>query len=266
MQLPLLVFTDLDGTLLDHHSYSHAPARPALDRLAQIGAGVVLASSKTAAEIAPLRAALGLADWPAIAENGAGLVAPGQSGEGDDSAYRAIRAALASLPDGLRLPFRGFGDMDDAGVAEVTGLPVAQARLARQRLASEPGIWSGSDDRLADFLDALQNKGIAARRGGRFLTLSHGSSKSDRMAEIVTDLRPGVTIALGDAPNDIEMLEAADHGVIVGNPDAPPLPPLQGEETGRIRRTRESGPAGWNRAILDLLSELSLSQEPAADG
>ena len=55
---------DLDGTLLDHESYSFAPARPALAALAEIGAGVVLATSKTAAEVAPLRAALGLAGWP----------------------------------------------------------------------------------------------------------------------------------------------------------------------------------------------------------
>ncbi|TKB45800.1 mannosyl-3-phosphoglycerate phosphatase, partial [Ferrimonas sediminicola] len=29
----LLVVTDLDGTLLDHHSYSFQPAEPALARL-----------------------------------------------------------------------------------------------------------------------------------------------------------------------------------------------------------------------------------------
>ena len=78
--LPLLVFSDLDGTLLDHESYSFAPARAALAALAEIGAGVVLATSKTAAEVAPLRAALGLAGWPAIVENGAGLLAGGCRG------------------------------------------------------------------------------------------------------------------------------------------------------------------------------------------
>ena len=32
--LPLLVFTDLDGTLLDHDDYGFEPALPALHRLA----------------------------------------------------------------------------------------------------------------------------------------------------------------------------------------------------------------------------------------
>ena len=52
--MPLLLFSDLDGTLLDHDSYDFAPARPALDALKGIGAGVVLATSKTAAEVTPV--------------------------------------------------------------------------------------------------------------------------------------------------------------------------------------------------------------------
>ena len=75
-QLPLLVFSDLDGTLIDHHSYDWSPAMPALAALGSIGAGVVLASSKTAAEIDLLRRDMGLEDWPAIVENGPGCCQP----------------------------------------------------------------------------------------------------------------------------------------------------------------------------------------------
>ncbi len=252
--IPLLVFTDLDGTLLDHHSYGYAPAQPALDALAQMGAGVVLASSKTAAEIAPLRDRLGLIRWPAIVENGAGLLEPGAKESGGDEAWQAIRAALDALPDTLRAPFTGFGDMDDAGVAQATGLPLPDAALARKRQFSEPGTWSG-DDALRDrFLVALAGEEISARMGGRFLTLSYGATKADRMAEIIDTLQPARTVALGDAPNDVEMLQAADIGVIVANPEATPLPQLPNEEAGRIIRTQLPGPEGWNRAMLDLLS------------
>ena len=31
---PLIIFTDLDGSLLDHHDYSWKPAQPWLDKLA----------------------------------------------------------------------------------------------------------------------------------------------------------------------------------------------------------------------------------------
>ena len=68
------------------------------------------------------------------------------------------------------------------------------------------------------------------------------------------------TLALGDAPNDIEMLQAADFGVIIANPHRNPLPPMPGEGTGRITRTTLAGPAGWNTAVLDLIARLNLNK------
>lgn len=254
--LPLLVFTDLDGTLLDHASYDWSPACPALTALRAFGAGLVLASSKTAAEIAPLREAVGFADWPAIVENGAGTLPPGVQGSAGDSAHRTVLAALAALPADLRDGFRGFSDMTVDEVAERTGLPAPDAAAAKARQHSEPGLWSGEEAGCAAFVAALQKHGVSARRGGRFLTLSLGQTKADRMREIAAAARPLHTVALGDAPNDTEMLAAADLGIIVANPAATPLPEQPGEAAGHIRRTILPGPAGWNRAILDLLSDL----------
>lgn len=73
-----LVFTDLDGTLLDHETYSFAPAAEALAALKARGVPLVLASSKTAAEIAELHRALGLGDTPAIVEKRRGALAAGR--------------------------------------------------------------------------------------------------------------------------------------------------------------------------------------------
>ncbi|MEQ8899428.1 MAG: HAD hydrolase family protein [Roseovarius sp.] len=250
----ILIFSDLDGTLLGHDDYSWAPAKPALDALKARGCGVVLASSKTAAEIAPLRAEMGLGDWPAIVENGSGLLKPGDAtgSDTDETPYRDLRARLATLPPG----FRGFGDMGEAEVAEITGLPAPAAALARERRFSEPGLWTGTDAGLERFLQAAAAAGLSARRGGRFLTLSFGGTKAGRMDEIIDTYRPRHTVALGDAPNDTEMLQRADRGVIIRNDAAPPLPPLAGEADGRISRTTEQGPAGWCHAVLALVQEL----------
>lgn len=257
MPLPLLVFTDLDGTLLDHHSYDFSPALPAISALKQMGAGVVLASSKTAAEIAPLRRRLELDAWPAIVENGAGILEPGtdaDAGDGDGD-YRRLRDALAVLPDEVAGHFRGFGDMSAAEIAATTGLSEPEAARAAARQFSEPGLWHGSDEARDAFLLALQRLGISARSGGRFLTLSYGATKADRMRDLIRRLRPRQTLALGDAPNDVEMLETADRAFIVANPLAPPLPALPGESAGRILRTRLAGPDGWNAAVLGVLSK-----------
>lgn len=262
--VPLCVFSDLDGTLLDHETYEWQLAAPALACLAQIGAPVVLASSKTAAEILPLQEQMGLSAHPAIVENGAGVIglhpSAGQTGE----AYRRLRETLAQLP--LSRHFHGFADMSSDEVAQATGLGAKDAILAKTRHFSEPGLWRGDDRDLELFLVQLQDVGISARQGGRFLTLSFGATKAGRMNDITAQYRPLLTVALGDAPNDIEMLESAEIGIIIPNPHGPTLPRLKGEDTGRIRRAAQPGPAGWNAAILSLLTSLDLMTESPAHG
>lgn len=250
----LIVFSDLDGTLLDHGTYSYAPARPALAALAARGVPLVLASSKTAAEIAPLHRALDLGETPAIVENGAAIFEPGETGRAEREGYARLRAALASVPETLRRDFTGFGDMSEDEAARATGLDPEAAALAKRRAHSEPGLWSGDAQARAAFIAALAERGIAAREGGRFLTLSFGGTKADRMAEIAERLGAETSLALGDAPNDIDMLEAADLGVVIRNDHAPPLPALKGEADGRIIRSERPGPEGWNAAVLDFLA------------
>lgn len=255
----LIVFTDLDGTLLDHSDYSHEAAMPALMALKTQNIPLILASSKTAAEIMPLHAELGLGDWPVIVENGAQSVRPG-AGSTDRSEYDRLRAILAGLPPDLAGPYRGFGDMTDAEVAQITGLSSEAAALARQRNFTEPGLWQGTDEGLTAFLDALSENGVTARRGGRFLTLSFGGTKAGQMAAIMHDLDRDTAIALGDAPNDIEMIETADHGVIIRNDHGKDIPPLPGEAEGRITRSTLPGPQGWSAEVLRLLDTLGIDR------
>ena len=257
-EIPILVFTDLDGTLMDHATYSWEAAKPALDALRACGGGLILASSKTGPEIEHIRAALGWSHWPAIVENGAGLLPANGSGATDRTQYSKLRAILDDTPPALRQHFRGFGDMTAAQVSAATGLDAAQASLAKARAFSEPGLWDGTANQLDLFLSHLSKHGVTAREGGRFLTLSFGQTKADRMAGLIAEYKPSHTVALGDAPNDIEMLQTAGTGVIVSNPHGKALPALKGEPTGTMMRTILPGPQGWNAAILGLLFDLKL--------
>lgn len=256
--LPLMVFSDLDGTLIDHHSYDWTPARPALQALNRVGAGVVLASSKTAPEIDVLRREMALTDWPAIVENGAGVLRAGARPEPDAETYRAVRRALEKVPGTLRRQFVGFGDMRAQDVSAATGLSRDRAVMAQARAFSEPGVWQGSDAHKADFLAHLEDAGLHAQQGGRFLTLSFGATKADQVRALTQEYGPARTMALGDAPNDIKMLEACDVGVIIANPSRAPLPVLAGEAEGRILRMPDAGPAAWNRAVLKMLAQFNL--------
>ncbi len=266
----IAIFTDLDGSLLDHDTYDFKPAVPAITKIKRNHIPLILASSKTGPELSRWRERLQLDRWPAIVENGGGVL-PGcvlSDGEIPDGrelqgsellngemhsdvplAYAALRKAIESIELGQY--FRGFGDMSAAEVAKVTGLDLDNATLAKQRAFTEPGVFDGTDDQKCTFLKELCTYGIAAHDGGRFLTLSFGLTKADRLKEIAKTMRATVTIALGDAPNDREMLLAADYPVIVRNDHAPTIGDIPGAYV-----TEQTGPAGWNCAVLTLLEQL----------
>ncbi|MCO6381142.1 mannosyl-3-phosphoglycerate phosphatase [Oceanicola sp. 502str15] len=249
----LIVFTDLDGTLLDHRDYSFAAAQSALECMAKKNLPLVLASSKTSSEMKELAQNLPCEPAALIVENGAGVVWPGEEGIAAPR-HTEILAALAGLPAALRSGFEGFSDWGTEGIAHQTGLALREAELAARREFSEPGLWRGSDGQRDEFLAALEEAGITARQGGRYLTLSFGADKADRLREVASRLAPTAhVLALGDAPNDIGMLEAADTGVIVANPHGAGIATLPGESTGKIRRTTLPGPEGWNAAVLETI-------------
>ena len=263
-QKPLAIFSDLDGTLLDHRSYSFAPAQDALAEAARGHVPVILASSKTAAEIAPLRSDLGLEGWPAIVENGAGLLPAGASDACDGrqaenvGGRQDVLRRLESLPIALRKRFAGFTEWGTAEIARRTGLSMAEAERANTRAFSEPGEFTGDSTDFAHFVAALAERGVQAQRGGRFVALSLGADKAQRMREVLALLgfasrAETYVLALGDGENDIAMLEFADLGVVIANPAHAPLPRLASEQAGRILRTRSVGPAGWNACVLAVL-------------
>ncbi len=253
----MVVFSDLDGTLLDHESYDWEPARPALIRLREAGIPLILASSKTAAEMLPIRDAIGFSHCEIIVENGAGVLGPNSGPGSENDEHARILKALSALPGELACQFTGFSDWSAEQIAEKTGLSHEQALLARERAFSEPGLWSGTQADFARFSEKLQAMGVQMQRGGRFISLSLGGTKAVRMAEIASRYKlqnsSCLSVALGDAMNDIGMIEQADFGIIVANPAHAGIPHLAGEKTGTILRSVESGPSGWNEMMMKLL-------------
>jgi mannosyl-3-phosphoglycerate phosphatase len=244
-------FTDLDGTLLDHETYSFDAAKPALSALSARNIPLVLASSKTGPELLALRSRLGLDHWPAIIENGAGELPSGAAPSIDQRDYQRLRQILSTLPNAVRRRYKGFGDMTLSDVVALTGLSPQSAQWAQQRAFTEPGVFDGSADDKARFVETLTTHGVHARDGGRFLTLSFGRTKADGLRSMAQRLNATRTIALGDAPNDLEMLLAADIAVVVRNDHSPRM-----EKIPDAIYTEQPGPAGWNEAVLELLKTL----------
>src|SRR5438105_1123222 len=71
----LVIFSDLDGTFLDHNTYTPGEALPTFQDCLSAGIPVVFCSSKTRAEMEPLLRELGARD-PFIPENGGAIFMP----------------------------------------------------------------------------------------------------------------------------------------------------------------------------------------------
>lgn len=271
--MKLLVFSDLDGTLLDHATYAFDAARPALDRLQGLRVPLVLASSKTRAEVEELRARLGNED-PFIVENGGGIFFPGDSFVDDSEApdsrgaertdgywrltcgvdYPTIRVFMERVA--RKLGAVGFGDLTDEEVAGRTGLPIDAARRARRREFSEPFVLE-DEARLPELARAAAAEGLALTRGGRFHHLVGAAQDKGAAVRLVIDVLAGGdvvrTIGLGDSDNDRPLLAVVDTPVIVPRPDGSFLEPAGIEAL----RARWPGSRGWNDAVMELLDELA---------
>ncbi|GKW21821.1 mannosyl-3-phosphoglycerate phosphatase [Pectobacterium araliae] len=256
----LIIFSDLDGSLLDHETYRWDAAQPWLMRLANEAIPLIITTSKTAAEVERLQRALGLDEYPYIAENGAVVVLPQAWQAHPDyprkrigSGYSVIRTQLEQLrTSGFR--FKGFGDMSHAEIADATGLSEQDARRAQQREASEPLLWLDDADRLPHFRQLLADVGLTLTQGGRFYhVMDRQASKGFTSNWIKTQYteRYGAnikTLGLGDGPNDLSLLCAVDWAVLIKGKENQ-IVKLPESYVGEQYCTQNSGPQGWSEGL-----------------
>ena len=267
----MIVFSDLDGSLLDHDTYSWEPARPALERLKEQGIPLVLVSSKTLAELDDYRCGLGI-EHPVVAENGAAIWVPPDyfAGLVGDSGKMVSREELQTIYGELKVAgsydCQAFFELGIPGIVRETGLTEAQAARANDRAASEPILWLDSDDRAEQFMQAVRDRGLRCVRGGRFMHLMADTGKEDAVRELMQAYsrewpeRVLTSVSLGDGPNDLGMLATTDFAVIIPGRHEHPMPLTS---NNRILRPSAAGPAGWNEAMLEILAEYSASGKTA---
>ena len=264
-----VVFTALDGTLFDHHTYAWQPALSAIRQLQSLNIPIIINTSKTAAEVIPIQKELGISA-PFIVENGSALYIP--QGHYDEQLKHNIKAKLqgdfycllfgAERDDIIQklykeraaqnLKFSGYTDWDTAQLMQHTGLDKTSAEHSLSRQYSEPIIWQGSQAAHDKFTDFITQQGLKILRGGRFQHILGNTNKAKPMHFFRSQLYPEPEtkfICLGDTRNDIAMLEFADIAVCIRSP-ACDYPQLKHKQ---IYRSKKFGPEGWQEAIEHIL-------------
>ncbi len=265
----LIVFSDLDGSLLDSETYGWEEARPAVDTLRRLDIPLVLASSKTRGEVAVYAKAMDL-KAPFVAENGGVVVVPdgyfGHSVPGSEprdgfdilplGVPRCdLVAALGEMAAKIGARVRGFASLGRAEVQRLTGLSGGAARLALEREHDEPFVLD-DEGSIGALSEAAQDRKLKVTRGGRFFHLTGGSDKG-RAARVLMGLFEAVgrrltSIGIGDAPNDLALLASVQHPIVIPRPDGTADPALAAGLPGAQLAPR-AGPAGWNDAVLSVL-------------
>ena len=268
----IVIYTDLDGSLLDHDSYSHAEADALLAELERQGVPVIPVRSKTRAELLALRNELGNRH-PFIAENGAAVFIPEGYFDEQPAGTHALDGffvrefslrrsywlrKLASAAAEYRDDYTGFEKLSIEEIAELTGLAPEDAGRAAQREFGEPLRWHGEEARKASFIARMEQHGANILQGGRFMHVSGDCDKGRALLWLNAQYakargRKPVSIAIGDSHNDAAMLEAADHAIIIRSPSH--APPQLSRRDG-VLLTEGQGPVGWNEGVHKILTTI----------
>ena len=267
-----VIFTDLDGTLLDHDTYSAEEARSVVEKVTAMGIPVIPATSKTYSEVVEFRYSMNLTHG-FIVENGAAIYVPMDNDircpmgsklfEGYwVREFGVKRQALCDVLEALDMngtyQFKSLTDMRTSEVADITGLDLASAQRAQHRLYSETLDWRDSEVALTAFSDVLTGIGFSVSQGGRFVHLMGPNNKGIAakwfQALLKREVTPDVaTIAAGDAPNDRELLEMADYALLMRNARGKPL---KLQRSGPTWLSDSAGPIAWAKGIADILTSM----------
>jgi len=265
----LVVFTDLDGTLLDRETYSYEKALPMMNYLRQEGVPIIFCSAKTRAEQEVYRQKLGITD-PFIVENGGAIYIPYGYFPFDfyyhktvgryfvielGMPYHEVRVILEQIRSELALDFKGFWDMSPEEVAAETGLDLDAAQRAKEREYDETVKLEGSPEEIKGVLNAIRGAGLSYAHEGAYYDVMKGNDKGKAATILIELFRRKLdkiqTIGLGDSLNDQLLLSTVDIPILVKKPGG------QWEEMDlpSLRRMEGIGPEGWRQAIEELIGQ-----------
>jgi len=225
-----IVFTDLDGTLLDINTYSFSKAKKALSLIKKKKIPLIFCTSKNKLENKLYQKKIGI-KYPFIAENGAVIFMPKKTIVLGTNVKR-LRKLLKEIEKEAKAKIIGFGDMTVKQIAKDCGLPLKEAILAKKREYTEPfKIIKGNINLIKKL---IKKHRLNYTKSARYHYIMGKNDKGKAVKKLIRYYRKKYgeikTIGLGDSLNDKTMLKAVNKGFLIKN-----------------------GPKEWKKIILRLL-------------
>jgi len=263
-----IIFTDLDGTLLDFETYSFEQAGGALASIREKNIPLVAVTSKTAEEVKQIIRALNISH-PFVVENGGGIYFP-ETYPGEfprtqpDNGYYVVHFAtpviqppdvLDEISSHIGIPLQGISRLSVEEIMSYTGLSAEEAEKAKRRHFSEPFVLPRGKDTLKKIIRLSYSYNYKIVLGGRFAHLIPKDSGKGNAVTFLLDFykkqfpdSPVISIGLGDSYNDFDFLSITDISIIIRN-------------KGRILRSvkknwivsQKNGVEGWAEEVKKII-------------
>ncbi|MCK4385554.1 MAG: HAD-IIB family hydrolase [candidate division Zixibacteria bacterium] len=270
----ILIYTDLDGTLLHYHTYSFQEALCALAEIKKRNIPLILCSSKTKGELEEYQRKLRI-KYPFISENGGAIFIPkGYFSNPKNelkvkgkylvlelgTPYKELRKKLLEVSRKFGVKVVGFGDLKTKQIVSMFNLPYKEARLAKKRGYDEPFYFLDKIEpkEIGAIEREFKRSGLNLTKGGRFYHLL-GQNDKGKAVRLLTGMYKQnwstdfVTVGIGDSLNDLPMLKTVDIPVLVRQKDSAYDKEIL--KRLKVQKARGNGPSGWNQAILDLVGK-----------
>lgn len=258
-----VIFTDLDGTFLNHDDYSFLESNEALSLIDKKKIPFIFTTSKTKVEVEILQKKVGIKE-PFITENGAAIFIP-KNYQGLDFSfldefedYNILQLGLSynqilSFYNKYKEEFsmEGFSDMSVEDIVKYTGLSIEDATKSKNRDFTEPFLLK-DESKLQNLQNLARTDNIKITKGGRFYHLIGQYQDKGKAVKKAKEILEKVfkekirALGLGDGPNDIAMFENVEVPIIIKNhEDQYVLCDVK-----NIQKSAFKGSKGWNEMVI----------------
>jgi len=263
MTSKILIFTDLDGTLLDRDNFKFDKIINYIKELIQKDIYIIPNSSKTLAEINNFNLELD-EDLPFIVENGAAIYKLNlinSSFPEKISLSRETSEILKIFEKKVSIKFRSkckfINKLSIDKQLKILGLSKQKIRLALKREYTVPLLFEGSKTEKISFFKSVSDAGLSLQEGGRVINLCDKVSKAQAMKKVIKIFKKIskeelITIGVGDNFNDLEMLKNSDIPCLVFNDKFT----MEKININNCLVSKKPAPEGWEEVVKLALDKI----------